>query len=308
MRLPALLSFVLVLALALARGGTARASPRDPREPREEEALASGEIDREDLVARGAGTVRDAPRSAPGGHAWLSLAGFTRPSPLGTGTREIGGLLVVGLPFDRLARTNVRATLADPTPPPRPPPPPPAPSPAPDADALLVLGPRLARACVEAAWRAAGLGADDARLDAVMSRARWAGLLPEARLRVIRWDDERVYADTAPERLRDSAGANVGLEARLTWRLDRLLFAEDEPSFERIRLERQDARARLAGRTLEALFRWQRAWLEARAIGHPDPELALRVAEAEATLDVLTAGWFSVWRAPRLAVAPVESP
>ena len=40
----------------------------------------------------------------------------------------------------------------------------------------------LARACVAAAWRAAGLGIDDARLDAILSRARWSAALPEALL------------------------------------------------------------------------------------------------------------------------------
>ena len=32
---------------------------------------------------------------------------------------------------------------------------------------------------------------------------------------------------TDTSRLRDSAGANVGLEARLTWRFDRLIYADD---------------------------------------------------------------------------------
>jgi hypothetical protein len=61
-------------------------------------------------------------------------------------------------------------------------------------------------------------------------------------------------------------------------------------------LERVDARTRLATRTLEVLFTWERATLEARqaAAGSPEELSArLRASEAQATLDVLTGGWFS---------------
>ena len=105
-----------------------------------------------------------------------------------------------------------------------------------------------------------------------------------------------------------------------------MLYADDEPSFERMRLERHDARARIAGRVLEALFHWHRAWLEVRwlqaasreAREPPDRpsrdeiEATLRLVEAEATLDVLTAGWFTASRArfavTRAIVAPPPLP
>jgi hypothetical protein len=226
-------------------------------------------------------------------------------------------MVVIGLPLDRFARVSARSVV-------------PA-SPSVGIPSVVVAStveeqslavtPRLARATVEAAWRAAGLGNDDARLDAIVSRARWSAVLPETRLRAIRYDDQRLYTESAADvsRLRDSAGANVGLEARLTWRFDRLLYAEDEPSFERMRLERHDARSRIAGRVLEALFHWHRAWLEVRWAqaasrdareppsrpSRDETEATLRVMEAEATLDVLTNGWFTASR-PRFAVkAPI---
>jgi hypothetical protein len=169
---------------------------------------------------------------------------------------------------------------------------------------VVLVTPRFARQCVGAAWRASGIGADDARIDAVVSRARWSALLPETRLRAIRYDDARLSASSTTDttRLYDSTGANIGFEARVTWHFDRLLFADDEPSFERMRLERHDARARIAGRVLEALFQWQRATLEARALPaqlrgtREDVESAIKVSEAEAVLDVLTNGWFTATR------------
>jgi hypothetical protein len=297
---------IVLLALSgLASTSHARAAPRPS-----DETFADGDIDAEDLVGR-ATVGRGTPRSAPGGEAWVSLAGFTRESAVGA--REVGGMLVVGLPLDRFTRVSARAAV------------PASPSVGPQVVAVagaaeeqsVAVTPRRARATVEAAWRAAGLGNDDARLDAIVSRARWSALLPETRLRAIRYDDQRLYTESAADvnRLRDSAGANVGLEARLTWRFDRLLYAEDEPSFERMRLERHDARARIGGRVLEALFHWHRAWLEVRWAqaasrdareppsrpSRDEAEATLRVMEAEATLDVLTGGWFTASR-PRFTV------
>jgi hypothetical protein len=317
-----LLRVVLPAVVLSVNAAEARAAPRAAPE---EDLAADGdsELDADDLVGRatvGRGTVR----SSPGGQAWVSLAGFSRETI--AGQREIGGLVVVGLPLDRFARASARSGVYA--------------SPSSlaltnavangnaGASANVVLAaqpeeppvgvtPRLARAAVEAAWRTAGLGNDDARLDSIVSRARWSGVLPETRLRAIRYDAQTLYAESSVDsnRLRDSAGANVGLEARLTWRFDRLLYAEDEPSFERMRLERHDARARIAGRVLEALFHWHRAWLELRWAqaasrdareppnrpSRDESESALRVMEAEATLDVLTAGWFTASRA-RFAV------
>ena len=157
-----------------------------------------------------------------------------------------------------------------------------------------------------AALRASGLGADDARIDALIARSRASALLPETRLRAMRfWDDAAhatTVATTDDTNYYDAVGANLVLELRLTWRLDRLVYAGDEPTLERVRLERQEARARLATRTLEALF----AWSAPASTGATRPPGLARGARGAAcarprraaTLDVLTGGWFS---APHVA-------
>jgi hypothetical protein len=158
----------------------------------------------------------------------------------------------------------------------------------------------LAHACVAAAWRTSGLGTDDARIESIVSRSRTSALLPETRVRAMRlWTDAAHTTTLASQdatTLYDAIGANLVLELRLTWRLDRLVYAGDEPTLERVRLEREEARSRMATRTLEALFAWQRAGVEvSEALAGTHEELAagLRLAEAAATLDVLTGGWFS---------------
>lgn len=315
---PRWLVLVLPCLLLVVTGGRARASPRGlSAEDATDDLTASGDIDAEDLVGRATRGRTVAPRTLGGG-AWVSLGAFTRRVQT-TGQREVGGLLVVRLPFDRVARRTsthetsfgdaglVNASSVA------------APGEA-DGPALTA---RVARNAVAAAWRAASLAPDDARLDGIVSRARWSSLLPEARLRATRYDDQRLSTDASTDtsRLKDSTAANVGLEARLTWRFDRLLYADDEPAFERLRLEHHDARMRIAARTLEALFQWNRAWVELRyaqaasreareAPGRPsrdEVEAALRVTEAEATLDVLTGGWFTSARAKGFVVRPGAS-
>jgi hypothetical protein len=314
MRQVPLLSVVVLVLLAFG-ANHARAAPL-AGQPRED-LIGDGDLDAEDLVGR-ATVGRAVLRRAPGGEAWVSLGGFTRETL--QGQREVGGLVVVGLPLDRIARSGTRAAAA-----------PAAPAAAAANVALTTsdteavgLTPRVARATVDAAWRAASLGSDDARLDGILTRARWSAVLPETRLRAVRFDDQRLSTDASTDtsRLRDSTSANVGLEARLTWRLDRLLYADDEPAFERMRLERHDARSRIAGRVLEALFHWHRAWLEVRWAqaasreareppnrpSRDEVEAALRVMEAEATLDVLTGGWFTSTRSRVVVTRPIGPP
>ncbi|MBX3225216.1 MAG: hypothetical protein KF795_32165, partial [Labilithrix sp.] len=276
------LRLVLLVAALVAPTSPADAAPRRGfASTAQEDAVADGDLDQEDLdtsplsVLDGATSGRPI-LGRPRGSTWVSLVGFShRALAFGGERQEIGGFLVVGLPLDRFARANTRMTT----------PPLDALGPRPEivqASARettplervatseppfeIALTPRLARSCVTAAWRAAGLGADDGRLDAIVSRARWSSALPEARLRAVRTDDARLSLDTTTatdtSRLRDSTGANVGFEARLTWRFDRLIYADDEPAFERIRLEHRDARARIGAKVLEALFHWQRAALD----------------------------------------------
>jgi hypothetical protein len=231
------------------------------------------------------------------GTSWVSVAGFYKS--LMSGKTDAGGILVVGLALDRLTAGPVHRTLEVPKPPPPPPPPSPTPAPPPERPVTL-LAPALARQCVAAALRNSGLGTDDARIDALVARARASAWLPETRMRAMRlWTDANhttTVASTDTANFYDAVGANLMLELRLTWRLDRLVFAGDEPTLERVRLERVDARSRLATRTLEALFAWERAKVEearAPAGSNEKLEAAVHAAEAQATLDVLTGGWFS---------------
>jgi hypothetical protein len=171
--------------------------------------------------------------------------------------------------------------------------------------AEALLDGRLAHGCVLAAWRASGLGENDAAIDSMIARSNLSAALPETSVRAMQlWSDANdtsTVTTSDSTTLYDVLGSHFVLDVRLTWKLDRLLYAGDEAALERIRVERHEARARLATRTLDALFALARAQVDAAdaVSGSREAlEARLRAAEAKATLDVLTAGWFSSVASP----------
>jgi hypothetical protein len=312
LRFPLLVPFVAAIALSPL---VARADPLfDHGQDALEDQFVDGDIDEEDVNAMRLG-AHTASADFHGG-TYISLVGFTKE--LMSGRNDLGGMVIVGIAFDRIAAgpvhrvTDARSvTPPAPTTPPPPPPAPPATTAAPAAKDPDPIPPLLARECVAAALRTSGLGVDDTKLDDLVSRARTSAWLPETRMRAMRlWDDTNnvtTLASTDTANFYDAVGANLVFELRLTWRFDRLLYAGDEPTIERVRLERQDARTRVATRVLEVLFTWQRAKIavaEAPAGSRELVEAHLRVAEAVATLDVLTGGWFSASQSPEPGKPP----
>lgn len=281
-----------LFAVMAAATRPARAQPWfDSDESALEDRYAEGDFDEEDHVAMhlgggtGTGDVH--------GESWVSVALLDRS--LRTGKNDFGAMLLVGLALDRLAAGPVHR-IADPPSPAKPA----APEPAVRPTAASAIRPSFAHDCVAAAWRASGLGADDGRIESIIARSRASALLPETRVRAMRlWTDANrttSLATTDGTNTYDAVGANLVLELRLTWRLDRLAYAGDEPALERARLERFEARSHLAERTLQGLFAWARAQAQAREAvpgSEEEAQARLRVAEAEATLEVLTGGWFS---------------
>ena len=176
--------------------------------------------------------------------------------------------------------------------------------------ALPPLRPRDARAAVYAAQDAARVHAAMARVDGLASRARWSALLPRLRLRATRLVDESTSLSPTsydPGRTTASGGASLWLEARTTWQLDRLVFASEEPRIERLRIAHRQRAKRIRLEVLELLHRWRAALLKVR-----DPaldsqaclEAELDADHAAASLDVMTDGWFSEWRARSGLPAP----
>jgi hypothetical protein len=293
----------------------ARAASPDPRTLRDqlEDQVLDGDRDAEDLAAFHVGR-QGFPH--PRGQAYLAVQAFTADVP---GGRELGAFVVLQLPFDRFASpahpvaTELAPTPAQtvplvsvfPSPPPRGSPgifqqiEPAEPK---IASVALVVTTDVARACVRAAWRTLGI-VDDSRVDSMASRARTSAVLPEVRLRAVRTIDESgrlTLTEADPSHYTEAGGATNLLEARLTFRLDRLLFADDEVALERVRIERSELRSRTAAKVLQTLFEWQRAFsLVQDSTLSTDEHFAaiLREIEASAVLDVMTDGWFGRFRA-----------
>lgn len=227
--------------------------------------------------------------------------------------REWSAFLTVEVPFERFAAA--RAMRAAPHwaegPPkkesqPAPAPPSPAPPPAqasaransPAAPAP-VLSNRLARGTVRHALASAGYLEGRTRLFGLAARARSSAVLPELGVRTLRSSGQLLrLAPTVddPNRYTQAGTSELTFEARLTWHLDRLVFADEEVSLERLQIERDAAERRLIDYVLERLELWQRGRVRA---ADPDTEpeqrelAELNALAAAVELDVLTDGWFS---------------
>lgn len=172
---------------------------------------------------------------------------------------------------------------------------PPAPASGSESTNAVRLSPTALRALVTAAWRASGL-TDDTSLDDLAARAKSSALAPEVRLRAHRTNavGARIFSvDTLADHSTLSDGTQTFLEARLTWQLDRLVFADEEVAIERMRIERAELRQRVAARVVELALAWLRA---RRAATNPDllpeerEEATMRALEAFLALDATTAG------------------
>ncbi len=171
------------------------------------------------------------------------------------------------------------------------------------SELTLPVTKQAARSIVLAAWRASGIEVDDERIDGMLTRAHTSALLPDVHLRAARRIDDEVYGPTPADVTYSYAYPDrvaTTFEARLTWKLERLVYSNQEPALERLRLERSDTRARIAARVLNVLADWQHAWVDLHTTPPDAPaslDAVMRQSDAEASLDVMTAGYFSRWRA-----------
>jgi hypothetical protein len=167
---------------------------------------------------------------------------------------------------------------------------------------------------VRAALRVRGALRADDRLDGLAARSRASSALPELTLRAVRSTDQSLRLSPSGTLVNDytqTGGAGLSLEARATWKLDRLVFADEELRVERLRAQRERSSERVVASVLKLLFTWHRARAH---LSDPDltPEEQLRLEveqlEAEAALDVLTDGLFSSERRAREAAAVSKAP
>jgi len=166
---------------------------------------------------------------------------------------------------------------------------------------LLLIRPRDARSAIAAASRQQKHHSAASRLDSLSSRARWSALLPTLRLRATRLIDESTSLSPTSydaNRTTSSGGASLWLEARSTWQLDRLVFADEEVGVERMRRKLHSDRVASAQHTLSLLFEWQRALQRMYdPMLHPEQCLPALLEEQRLriTLDIDTGGWLSRW-------------
>ncbi len=257
--------------------------------------------------------------ASPGpGSLWVSISAGYRT---GSFSNEWTGFLSLGIPLDRFAKraVPVASDYLTEGPPKRQVEPAPAPTPpAPKTRELtaLLLTPKLARGAVQHALYSAGYYDVRGRLRSLSTRSRSSAALPELRLGAEHSAGQTLrLAPTTedPYRYTQAGTSELAFEARLTWHLDRLVFANEEVSIERLENERDAAERRLIDRVLQRLVLWQRSRVKAADV-YSDPEVRenaeLEAVGAAVELDVLTNGWFSqvIGESDELAVSFAGEP
>ena len=160
----------------------------------------------------------------------------------------------------------------------------------------------FARGLVRAVRARSGAQDAEARLEGLTTRARASALLPEVRFRVARvTNDTQTLSPTSydPTRVTASGALGLWLDGRATFRLDRLVFADEEIAIERIRTERARMERALTMEVLGELVVWQRGAARAADPTLPDDDRVtgeIAQLSAAAALDVLSDGWFSAHR------------
>lgn len=145
----------------------------------------------------------------------------------------------------------------------------------------------------------AALGSAEGRVRSLIRRSRLSGLSPELRLRGVLGFDRATSTEESvgiyPGDTTVRGGRDSLAEARLTFRLDRLVFGDGEPSLERQRIELAAERRKLVQEALELLFDWRLASSRANDVSlaaEERVEASIEAGAALAELHLLTGGWF----------------
>jgi hypothetical protein len=257
-----------------------------------------------------------------GRDALLSIGVRAEASPV---RKDLAGFVGLTVPFERLAAPRGAAPRGpvEPLPSSAPSAPPPALERAEERDAAATTEPlapvalaALARGALAAARRVELAPLRERALDGLASRARLSALLPEVRFRVARTRDESLRLTPTtddPYRFTLAGGNALVLEGGATFRLSRLVFADEELAVERLRIERERAAERRTARVLDRVLAWHAALVRLAAPGD-DAERTrdrLELDAAVVELDVLTDGWFGArpeTRAVRWALPPSGTP
>lgn len=145
---------------------------------------------------------------------------------------------------------------------------------------------------------ARGVKRAEERIDSLIRRERASGLLPELRLRGAHGFDQSLALATVgavPGQSTTRDGSDLLMEARLTFRLHRLIVGDSEVALERARQTLFDKAEDVVKDALGQLLIFRRASVLARQDDRSDEErldAELQAEGARIRLHILTGGWF----------------
>jgi hypothetical protein len=133
------------------------------------------------------------------------------------------------------------------------------------------------------------------RTQALVRRARLAGLVPTLKLGAERGLQQDLSASSAgdTERTNASLGDDLSVDASLTFELPRLVFAPEEVRLLSVDRWLVQDRKKLLEEVVRLYFQRRRLLAERARAPAPDPELDLAIDETQALLDAFTDGAFT---------------
>lgn len=139
----------------------------------------------------------------------------------------------------------------------------------------------------------AARSASPGRVRDAMDRARAAGCLPTTSASLRRGQAVDLRALTNGERTNVSTDDDLVLEARVTFRFDRLVFAPEEVGLLRELRAVEAEQAEIARLVVHLYFERRRLQLERDLLNAGDATRVLRILEIEGLLDAFTDGAFN---------------
>ena len=158
---------------------------------------------------------------------------------------------------------------------------------------------RLVARTVEATRRAFETSSDRDRWAGMLRRARVSGAVPEVRLRGVVGIDRTTSSEDAigiyPGETTTRGGRDSLVEARLTFRLDRLVFGSQEPSLARQLSQQELRKAERIESAVQAVQQWYQTVLASARSDLTDEERFSLFEQQQSHLvraHLLTGGWF----------------
>ncbi len=165
----------------------------------------------------------------------------------------------------------------------------------------LPISPSLMDQVLQEALKNSHFSNTNSAINQLKSASKTSALLPEIRFRALRNTSEDLTMSPTeydPNRTTVAGGISWGLDLRVGWKLDKLIFSDEHIQLEKMRKDLAEEKKKFQLEIIDLLSDWQTAWaMEHNSMATDEQIFANRLkrAKIESTLHLYTNGWFTKW-------------